>query len=298
MNKIIDGIITLQSPLIHGADEKMGVDTKFRRLAYIVDGAVEWIPTVSGNSIRGVMRRLIANDFIQRLGMDKTGISDKIYYMFFSGGALEKGSIISGIDVGARREFREKIPFMSIFGGSVGNQIMAGKMIVDNAVPTCKETSINTGIESSLSYWDLLQEIYLTRRDDLEDKEATKNATQMKYSMECLHTGVRLKHGFTLMNCNDVETACFYQALYLWIQDGYLGGKSSIGMGKFSAEYTNRGDVQLYLDYVEQNKVVLAEYVRKIDGGHIKEMMKATQPKKKGKEKLPLQNEWLDNDGE
>lgn len=280
MRTNFSGVITLTSPLAHGADEKMGVDTKFRRIVHMVDGKTEEIPTVSGNSIRGVMRRLIAYDYIQRLGLEKQGISDKLYYTLFSGGALEKGSVVDHINVGTRREMREMIPFLSVWGGAVGNQIMSGKLIVENAIPICMETMAYTGKESILSYWDCLQEVYMTRRDDLEDnsRQEGEQATQMKYTIECLVPGTRLQHGFVIFDCNAIEAACFRFALHLWMRDACIGGKSAVGLGRFEADY-DAGDYQGYMDYVEENKEKMQKYIQQIDGA--KTQKKEPKPKSK-----------------
>ncbi|MBU1999467.1 MAG: hypothetical protein KKE64_08260 [Candidatus Omnitrophica bacterium] len=269
----IVGVITLRSPLSHGADEKMGTDTKFRRMTYMVSGEPMDVPIISGNSIRGQMRRVAAMDFLERLGLAKEKLlTDSLYYMMFSGGALEKGAGKPYIDIGSKRQLREMMPFMSLFGGAIENQIMAGKLEVDHAIPICSELIEYTNIEEKKSFWDMLEEIYYTRRDDLEEKSGEVKTQQMKYTTECLSAGTRLLHGFTLNYVNEVEEACFYNALRLWIEKDSIGGLSAIGHGRFRGGYLidqkieiEKADISAYGKYMEENKKKLTDYVHRLE---------------------------------
>lgn len=260
---VFSGIITLLSPLAHNSDESCGTDTKFRRMKILHDGKTLQIPIYSGNALRGILRRLIAKDFFERIGIEK--LSDKLYYTFFCGGSLEKGSSQDYIEVGKKLELRETIPFISLFGSAIHNQIMQGKLQVGMAVPIAKETEKMTKKESTKSIWELTDEIFYTRRDDLEDKENDSQVQQMKYNIEVLISGTQLFHEFVLQDVNEVELSCFGHVIDLWKSDPILGGKAGTGHGKVELAYMPEfPNSKIYLDFLNENKDKIKEYIEKM----------------------------------
>jgi hypothetical protein len=260
------GIITLLAPLSHNSDESLGVDTKFRRVKYFVDGEGVEIPIYSGNAIRGILRRLAAKDFLERIGIEQT--SDRLYYALFTGGSIEKGSQQEFIEIGLRRELRRNMPFISLFGTAFQNEILSGLIDVGMAIPISRETAPYTGVEEAKSIFEMTTEIFYTRRDDLEDREGDKQgAQQMKYTIECLAPGVRLHHTFTLTQANQIEQSCFGHVMSLLAIDPVLGGKSGVGHGKVALSYAPEfPDPAPYLKYLEDNKESIAKYVNGISG--------------------------------
>lgn len=159
------GVITVRSPLAHNSDENVGTDSKFRRIKIQTPEGEAMIPMYSGNAFRGRLRRLAASDFLERLGIggqNESRISDKLYYCMFSGGALQKGSTSNYIDVGAKRDLRANIPFLSLFGTAFHNQMLAGKLSVGMGIPVAKETAAMTGVPANVSVWDLVDEVFYT----------------------------------------------------------------------------------------------------------------------------------------
>lgn len=269
MIQIWQGLITLLAPLSHNSDENMGVDTKFRRIKIIVDGKPQLIPVYSGNAYRGKLRRLAALDFLERIGITLHGdskISDKLYYTLFSGGSLQKGSTSRGkLDVGLKRKIREHVPFLSLFGAAVSNQMLPGKLSVGIATPIATETG--GGEITDLSVWDHAQEIFYSRRDDLEDKGLGRSdPQQMRYTVECLSPGVQLTHEFVLRHATDLEASCFGAIMRKFEADPVLGGKSGVGHGKvqtaYSPEWPSEG---LYCDWLNDNKGKSEEFLREVE---------------------------------
>lgn len=288
MGKIINfcGIITCMSPLSHNSDMNLGVDTKFRRIKYYTEYGTEDLPVYSGNAFRGILRRIAARDFLEHLGIEK--VSDKLYYCFFCGGALEKGSHQDKIAVGLKREMRENIPWLSLFGTAYSNQMLAGKLKVGQGIPLATETQGFTGIKIERSIWDLLCEVFYTRRDDLEDKGNPSEKEQMKYQIECLAPGAVLQHEFTLENPNEIEVSCFGAIIRKFLENPILGGKSGAGHGKVKLNYKPEWpEAGPYYDFLSQNKEKIVAYVKGM------EKEKPGEKKKKGKneeieEDLPL----------
>lgn len=265
-----NGTITTLSPLSHNSDESLGTDTKFRRIQIVHEGKTIRIPVYSGNAFRGILRRLAARQFCNLLGMPKESMSDVLYYTWYTGGALQKGASQNHIEVGRKRELRKHIPFLSLFGSAISNQIIEGKLHIGIGVPISKETMNMTGRKSALSIWEMTDEIFYTRRDDLEDPQEKKkddSAHQMKYTIEVLIPGVELSHSITLNKGNEVEYACLGHAISAMIEEGVLGGKGGTGHGKVKFDYSpNFANPKKYLDYVNAKKGDILEYVRGMEG--------------------------------
>lgn len=132
------------------------------------------------------------------------------------------------------------------------------------AIPRCSEVDPT----ESKSCWDLVEEIFYTRRDDLEDRERSEKdqAQQMKYTVECLSAGSVLKHEFLLRHPTEIESACFGAVMLRFLEDGSLGGKSGIGHGKVALDYAPEWPVPTaYYEYLRGNRDEIRDYVRKVE---------------------------------
>lgn len=264
-----NGAITVRTPLAHNSDENLGTDTKFRRLKIQTPEGDAMIPVYSGNAFRGRLRRLAASDFLERLGIggqNESRISDKLYYCMFSGGALQKGSTSNYIDIGAKRELRAHIPFLSLFGTAFHNQMLQGKLAVGMGIPVTRETATMTGIPSHTSVWDIVDEVFYTRRDDLEDKGKGEDPHQMRYTVECLTPGAVMAHEFILTHATDVETSCFGAIMRKFAEEPLLGGKSGIGHGRVSYQYDGEWPSDApYYEWIRDESDNITKYVRELE---------------------------------
>ena len=84
----------------------------------------------SGNAIRGMLRDCGSKYFLDKLQF-RLNIADTTsdVLFFFSGGSIGGEQ---SIDIDQARKIRETIPIASIFGGGVGNQILSGKLCVND----------------------------------------------------------------------------------------------------------------------------------------------------------------------
>lgn len=260
----------LLSPLSHFSDERMGTMQIMRTYKFNHNG--EWvdIPCYAGNAFRGILRRIGMRDYLDYLGITDEGITAKLYYMQFSGGALTSGTRYEKI--GEKRKMRKMCPPLSLLGTAIGDQIPEGKMKVDIFYPVCEETSAYTGIESEHSFYDMLQDTFYTRRDDLKlkdfnitDEEKHDNAIQMKYEMQCLSAGTELVGGILIENCTEVEESCLAAILEKFKEVPYIGGKSAAGHGKVTIEYDLKANSKLYYDYLEENKEDIRQWIREVE---------------------------------
>jgi hypothetical protein len=271
-----DITLKLLSPLMHYGDERMGTMQIARCMKFEYDGEFIDIPVYSGNAFRGIMRRIAMRDFLEKIGIAEEGISPKLYYLLFTGGTLTGGGRFC--EIGEKREMRRLCPPLSLFGSAIGDQIPEGKMKVGIFKPICKETEDYTGKHSDISFYDMLEEIFYTRRDDLkstncdliqdsEDKKDKKeNPVQMKYDMQALSAGAKLISSIVIENSNDIEESCLESIIDKFKEMPYIGGKSATGHGEVEITYENSKGSSLYYDYLEQNKDEIRDWLRNLEG--------------------------------
>lgn len=172
INGRLEGVITLLSPLSH-IGESHGPDSYLATQEIIgPDGMPTEVFTYSGNAMRGLLRDTGAKYFLDRLAGKEAflQIPLEIFYMLFSGGAIGGEQ---KIDIDQARRIRQAIPILSLFGAGVGNQILSGKIFVNDALPICYECShiipaqYLTG--QLISWRQMTTERSYTRKDDAKD---------------------------------------------------------------------------------------------------------------------------------
>lgn len=264
--------LVLLSPLMHFSDERLGTMQIARTLKFEYEGEFLEIPVFSGNALRGQLRRLAMSEYLDRIGISDEGISLKLYYLLFTGGALTGGSRFT--EIGQKREMRKMCPPLSLFGSAIGDQIPEGKLKVGILKPVCKETAAYTGIESELSIYDMIGETFYVRSDSLKytnsnininDEEKHKNPVQMKYEMQGLSIGTRLTGYLCIENSNEVEEACLNSIMDRFKEKPFIGGKSGTGHGEVKIDWKNSNDVNIYYDYLEENKEEMKKWLKDIE---------------------------------
>ena len=271
----IDIEVKCLSPLSHGSDIKMGNATIFRRMTAVTNtGALVDLPFYGGNAFRGQMRRLLANDFLQRLGFEigcnSAQIRNFLGHMLYEGGSLVSGSDAekymkaemgnaASIKTGFIRNFRNRIPFLSTFGCVVGgNKIIDGRINVNDLRPACNQWF---GKGSDVN--DLIEWTYGTNRD--ADEEKADGTTAMIYDIECLRVGTVLRGGIDFRPAvTPLDRACVVHGLDLMAKYGYIGATSRAGYGKVAINYPKYCDPSVYTDYIEDNKFVILDYLDRI----------------------------------
>lgn len=257
--KIIRGNFTAETPIHHGGSEDYGTTKLILTLPCIVGDEIIEVPAIHGNAIRGYLRRLIMQDFFDLLNYKLD--SKKLYHFFFTGGMLEANKKDAGaINLTLKKELREHIPPISLFGSALGNQMIQGKMKVGIGEIVCKELKD----EYNLSAYNLKAIDFGTRLDDLKEaSEKDEQAHQMKYEFETIIKGAQFMHEFVLEDCNNIEKACFKRMFNLWEDRPYIGGKSNVGYGKIRLDYPSMQDYdeKEYIDYVKSNHDEITEFI-------------------------------------
>lgn len=220
------------------------------------------VPYISGNSIRGIMRRMAMFDFCQRVGIEK--LKKAIYHQLFTGGNITDSTIYE--DIVQREKYITMCPMIGLFGSAIGNMTITGELKVGALRPICKEH--NTG---EISFWELIGFEFGTRRDDAKterglkiinpEKDGKKRTDQMKYGYETFIKGTRFNHQFICSTYDKLIESAFWHMLKLFKEECFVGGMSAVGNGQMDLDYkVEKGKEELYLNYLEEHKTEIQEY--------------------------------------
>ncbi|SEN04900.1 hypothetical protein [Paenibacillus sp. OV219] len=263
----IQGTVKSLQPIVHGADmpdegvAAQGNERFHRKMKVWYEGKAVHIPVISGNSIRGIMRRLGAQTYLEMLELDPDRIGRKLHYLLFSGGSLETGAAKGRqkekkeVNRPFVEDLREHIPLASLMGCSFKRQLISGKLIADFLVPIVDEVAELYGQpKPGIRAAEITDWLFYTRQDHSDAPKTERN--QMIYKTEYIVPNMTFMHAFTLMGASSVETALFYHLLEELNRYGRVGGKIAQGHGKVEFHYSleaNRS-ADPYISYIEKNK--------------------------------------------
>ena len=271
--KVVRGSLRAKSPLFHGGNEKTGSVVLLNREKFITENGAEDIPILSGNAIRGVLRRLIFSDFLRNVGYEldvSKPNGQKLYHSLFTGGVLETVDASSSgvIDIELKRSIIELMPPARLFGFSIGNQTIESKLKVGQALPICRELAeyLPDNIKPKASVFDLLTSSFQTRKDDLRgEREEGEQAVQMLIEYEVFAPGTVFYHEFKLEDPNPIDISCLARCIELWQAKPFIGGKSSIGFGELSITYDLEETSEQYLAFLEKHKERICNLLKELE---------------------------------
>jgi len=263
-------------PISH-IGETRSIDSKFNREKMMISSKagitkVIEVPVISGNSLRGVLRRRAGYRLLELLGITKESLKEGLQHMIFSGGMLQKGAGGGIIDTQFITKMRQNLPIISLFGSVAGQQMIQSKLDVGQLIPISCQTKGRTNIESEISVYSLLDERPATRRDDMEDKtkgtqDPDEQKQQMRYTHEVLVAGTEFYHYFTLKSCNELETGAFWSTLAEFSKYPKIGGLGCRGFGMVRLGYTIDTELaQKYEAWIVENKEAITEYIKYLEG--------------------------------
>lgn len=210
----------------------------------------EMVPCISGNSIRGALRRISMYDYCNITGITK--LDKDTYHQWFTGGILSESTQYEDI------ELRERLirlnPMLAVFGSAIGKQTIEGLLSVGFAYPICSE--MGTGENS---YWEYLDTIFQTRLDSsktekvIEIEGEHKNPDQMKYEYEVFARGARFSHGFRMLDFDELSVSAFWHVIKLFKQNPIICGMWSRGNAEIDLSELPEGDDRLYLEHITKN---------------------------------------------
>ena len=261
----LDGTFELLSPLQH-TGESISTDSYLNEAPLLLpDGRVEEVFVYNGNAWRGQLRDCAARYLLTKLGIE--GLALPAFHLLFSGGSIGGQQ---SVDIEQARAFRRWLPIVSLLGGGVGNQLLAGKLCVCDSLPCCEETQhlIPERFlpQSLLGYRQLTCEKSFTRHDDAKDERLRDSylaveaaaeqltlgdggkakkakgkddgpATQMRYTIELMIAGARLYNRIDCKDVSDLELGCLVSAFDEFARAPYIGGGSNRGHGLVRLTY-------------------------------------------------------------
>lgn len=268
------GTFEAQAPISHGSDEDFGMEIRLRTLELTVrqNGDVyhEAVPIVSGNSLRGQLRDLLAADLLDRLSDDDDPIevSDTLSNAFYAGGSLERTAGAGKLNRRLIHDIRDTLPPLSLLGTAIEDQLIEGRVDVGQLLPVAMETNGYTGRDADKSVFEFVDETFYTRQDDrVGGRQGDEDAQQMKFDVQVLVPGTRLHHDLTLRSGHtDLDAACLGHAFDLFGERPVIGGMASRGHGKVTFDYEgDLPDGEPYREWVADNRDEIREFVADLD---------------------------------
>lgn len=264
------------SQIAHGADTGGGITQRFRMAQVDVTDPVtgeqynEDVPYISGNSLRGYLRDLLAEDYLRLLegpGDEPIELSDTLFNTLWSGGTLERGTGPGKLRRRLIEDIREHIPLLSLLGSAAGTEIWEGRWKTGHLWPVCLETRGLTGIDAERSVFGSYLDVeFNTRTDDREGgREEGDAVSQMRFRVHVLQAGTPFAHRMALKGATEIERACLGRAMELFSTQPFIGGMSARGYGEVAFEYDHLPDAEPYVEYVRDNRDELREFVLELD---------------------------------
>ncbi|MGV9867248.1 RAMP superfamily CRISPR-associated protein [Rhodococcus koreensis] len=241
--------MTARSPISHRG-ELIGATAIGRRMKIVQpDGSVELVPVISGNSFRGVLRRIGEELLRDVLGYEGQ-LPLAVAHTLRNGGAIVK---TSAEPVTGRRlhQLRELIPQLSVFGGAVGAAPIDGCLRVGHVVPIVTEATpilrreylgpipSRFDIEALESY-SHLDDVTAGHAGTVVDPAAGSGSPVMRYDIETLAPGTRFESWVQLVRGSDLDHAFAADVLGEFTRSGWLGGRSGIGHGQIATTITDQ----------------------------------------------------------
>jgi hypothetical protein len=276
MNQVqsFTGTYEAQAPISHGSDEDFGMEIRLRTLELTVreNGDVyhEAVPVVSGNSLRGQLRDLLAADFLDRLSEDgdPLEVSDTLSIALYAGGALERTAGPGKLNRRLIHDIRDNILPLSLLGTAISDQLIEGRIDIGQLLPIASETNGYTGRDADKSVFEFVDETFYTRQDDrVGGRQGDEDAQQMKFNVQVLVPGTRLHHDLTLRSGHtDLDAACLGHAFDLFGERPVIGGMAARGHGTVEFEYDgDLPDGEPYREWIADNRADLREFVKDLD---------------------------------
>lgn len=254
----IDVRIDLLSPLSHGAFAE-GHDTgnaqQFRREPIVSLPGAPQVPVISGNALRGILRRLLMRELI----IEVAGITpewmvetyqpdakgrrmwDRLYAALVCGGTIEEAE--RRILPEELRELRGKLPPLSLLGSALYSSLMAGVVSIGFAWPVCHET-IAGGLVDPIHHIKsgvlpaeyLITDVGQVRHIDRElANPENSGVSPMPVTIESLATGTVLESRIDFQpHATPLEISCLAHGLDCLTS---IGGKSGSGFGRINVHY-------------------------------------------------------------
>lgn len=272
--------MTARSSIAHGGDTHGTVRLLRRETVVQPDGTPLEVPIVSGNSLRGRLRR-ISEELLRDQLHYEGALSPAAAHALRGGGTLVKTSKqpLSGSRLA---QLRALIPHVGVFGLAGGGAIVDGALTVGKVTPVFTETEHITGQPASASAFTAVQLESYTRVDDTSthafadvlpaaalhldeagtphpDAAPAEPGRQMLFQVETLPAGTQFTGWIQLRRPTELELSLLSDVLNVYVMDGTLGGRLGIGHGRVSVDAepmqgSPNGDPTLWREHATEHR--------------------------------------------
>src|SRR5574343_39233 len=243
-------VLTLTSPLAHGADSKAGNVNQIRREASadLIDGRRSLVPFVAGNAVRGQLRDLLAVRFLALLGLAPEDVPPGIAHTLLAGGSIEAGADTLDVVPSARRAMRRLCPPLDLGAGAAPQQGPAGgHLAAGDMILVCRENArlvlphIGRPGESAHDLAARLApaDTLVTTRQSVRHAHRELDGAggvQMLMQTEVVMAGAQFVHTVqwrTPFAPPEVTAACLADGLALFARGGLVGARTAAAFGRF-----------------------------------------------------------------
>ena len=278
-------VLTLTSPLAHGADTKSGNVNQVRREPAVdpLTGRRSLVPFVAGNAFRGQLRDILALRYLALLGLAPEEIPPGVAHTLLAGGSIEAGADTLDVVPSARRAMRRLCPPLDLVAGSLpGQGPAAGCLAVADLTLVCRENAwlVHPTLgRPGESVADLAAR--LAPADTLvTTRQSTRHAhreldgadgVQMLMQTEVIVRGAQFVHTVqwrTPFAPSPVTAACLADGLALMAAGGLTGARTSSAFGAFATDGWRPAagaaplpDPSVYLAHVAERRDAMRAWV-------------------------------------
>src|ERR1035437_5897472 len=168
------GTLTATSSIAHGGETRGTITLLRRELVALPDGRLVHLPIISGNSLRGRLRR-IGEELLRDVLCYEGQLSPAAAHALRGGGSLAKtaGEPLSGNRL---QTLRNLVPQVGVFGAAGGGCIIDGALDVRTRRPRVPHFTGPTHLPGSLAHRPACEATQLesyTRQDDTATHDFT-----------------------------------------------------------------------------------------------------------------------------
>ncbi|MDD4865636.1 MAG: RAMP superfamily CRISPR-associated protein [Mycobacterium sp.] len=242
--------LVAQSSIIHRDDYSQGnatIFSLFRREEIIgAHGKRLRVPILSGNSFRGVLRRIGESLTAEILDYENS-LPVPAAHLLANGGRLAKTG--QPLTDEQERRLKQLLPQVAVFGGAAGGRILSGLLAVGKVLPEIAELAHllpRPPQAEPPSAMTALSEEGFTHLDDHRllagqppAPDSDRDTSPLgRYSVETLRAGTRLQTWARIDNATPTQVAFLDTVLTDFANNGHLGARSAAGHGQLSATLT------------------------------------------------------------
>lgn len=238
--------IVTRSSIIHRDDYNLGGATTFTlfRSAEIIaaNGKALRVPIVSGNSFRGILRRIGERLTASILDYENS-LPVPAAHLLTNGGRLAKTN--KPLTDEQERRLKELLPQVAIFGGSASGRILSGLLTVSDVLPEIAELThilprrpaaalpAAKTVLTAEGFTHLNDHRPQASQPPRPDYDTTSPLG--RFTVETLRAGTRLQTWACLDNATPAQVSFLTDVLDVFAVRGHLGARSAVGHGQITA---------------------------------------------------------------